>query len=203
MTSQIISWISVFILFAATLTFLITQDWRWNLASLALLYLGVFGLTQIHWTISMSAVKLVTGWMVATILGITRSALDPKLAPAPQHSSWSQGRLFRILTAVLGFFLAISATPIIIKLLPGIGIPEVVGSLILMTMGILLLGLTIQPLHVAIGLLTFIAGFEILYAAVENATLVAALLAIVNLGLALVGAYLLTAGTDENWGTQK
>jgi len=203
MTSQIVSWIAVLILFAATLTFLITQDWRWSLASLASLYLGVFWLTQLHWTISMSAVKLVTGWMVATILGITRSALDPKLASTPQHSSWSQGRLFRILTTVLAFLLTISTTPAIVKLLPGIGIPEVMGSLILITMGLLLLGLTIQPLHVVIGLLTFTAGFEIIYAAVENATLVAALLAIINLGLALVGAYLLTAGTDENWGTQK
>ncbi|MBT7783258.1 MAG: hypothetical protein HN741_10115, partial [Anaerolineae bacterium] len=72
MTSQIISWIAVSFLFAATLSFLITEDWRWSLTFLALLYLGVFWLTQLHWTFSMAAVKLVTGWMVATILGITR-----------------------------------------------------------------------------------------------------------------------------------
>ncbi len=198
MSTQIISWIAVLILFSATLSFLITQDWRWNLAALALLYLGVFWLTQIHWTFSMSAVKLVTGWMVATILGITRSALDPELDPALQHLSWSQGRFFRILTAFLALFLAISTTPTITNLLPGIGAVEVAGSLILLIMGLLLLGLTTEPLHVIIGLLTFIAGFEILYAAVEDATLVAALLAIINLGLALVGAYLITANAEEN-----
>ncbi|MBT3321040.1 MAG: hypothetical protein HN392_02025 [Anaerolineae bacterium] len=203
MTSQIISWIAVSFLFAATLSFLITEDWRWSLTFLALLYLGVFWLTQLHWTFSMAAVKLVTGWMVATILGITRSALDPNLVSVPESSSWSHGKLFRIFTAALAFFIALSTTPTIIKLLPGIGIPEVTGSLILMTMGLLLLGLTIRPLKVVIGLLAFIAGFEILYAAVENATLVAALLALVNLGLALVGAYLLTAGTDENIGPQE
>ena len=203
MTTQIISWIAVFILFSATLSFLITQDWRWNLAALALLYLGVFWLTQHHWTFSMSAVKLVTGWMVATILGITRSALDPELDSAPQHLSWSQGRFFRILTAILALFLAISTAPTIINLLPGIGTVEVTGSLILLIMGLLLLGLTVEPLHVIIGLLTFIAGFEILYAAVEDATLVAALLAIINLGLALVGAYLITANAEENQGENK
>jgi hypothetical protein len=37
------------------------------------------------------------------------------------------------------------------------------------------------------------AGFEVLYAAVENSVLVAALLATINLGLALTGAYLMTA----------
>ena len=196
---QIISWIAVFLIFVATISLLITRDWRWSLTHLALLYLGVFWLTQLHWTISMAAVKLVTGWMVATILGITRAALDPSPASAPEHS-WSHGKLFRILAAALALLLAISVTPNVVKLLPGIGIPEVAGSLILMSMSLLLLGLTTEPLQAVIGLLTFIAGFEIIYAAVENATLVAALLATINLGLALVGAYLLTAGTDEEMG---
>ena len=44
-----------------------------------------------------------------------------------------------------------------------------------------------------IGLLTFLSGFEILYAALENSVLVAGLLAAINLGLALVGAYLASA----------
>ena len=201
MALQITSWIAVFLLIIATLSLLLTQDWRWSLAFLALQYLCVFWLTQIHWTISMAAVKLVTGWMVATILGITRSALNPEPATALDHS-WLQGRFFRTLTAVLVFLVVASVTPSIVKLLPGIGGAEVVGSLLLMTMGLLMLGLTIQPLRVVIGLLTFMAGFEILYAAVENAILVAALLAVVNLGLALVGSYLLIAGTDDISGAQ-
>jgi hypothetical protein len=41
--------------------------------------------------------------------------------------------------------------------------------------------------------MTVLSGFEILYAAVEGSVLVAALLAIINLGLALVGSYLLIA----------
>lgn len=197
MTLQIVSWIAVLLLLAATFSLFLTQDWRWSLAFLALEYLSVFWLTQIHWTLSMAAVKLVTGWMAATVLGMTRAAHDPKLASAPDQS-WLSGRFFRILSATLVFLVAVSATPNVVKFLPGIGTPEVAGSLILMAMGLLMLGLTTQPLRVIIGLLTFIAGFEILYAAVENATLVVALLAIVNLGLALVGAYLLIAGTEEN-----
>ena len=199
----IISWIAVAILFISTLSLLILKDWRWSLAFLALLYFGVFWLTQIHWTLSMAAVKLVTGWMAATILGITRSAAhDPEPDAAPDDIAWPQGRLFRILAALLVFLVVGSATSSIVTLLPGIGYPEVVGSLTLMTMGLLMLGLTTQPLRVVIGLLTFIAGFEILYTAVENAILVAALLAVVNLGLAMVGAYLLVAGQIETAGEQ-
>jgi hypothetical protein len=51
-----------------------------------------------------------------------------------------------------------------------------------------------------LGLLTVLSGFEILYAAVETATLVAGLLAAINLGLALVGAYLLAAPSLEDVG---
>ncbi len=196
MSLQFISWVAVILLFTATLATLLIQDWRWSLAFLASQYISVFWLTQLHWTISMAAVKLVTGWMAATILGITRSALNPKLAAAPDQS-WPEGRLFRILAAVLIILVVASAVPRVVQLLPGIGLTEVTGSLILMTMGLLLLGLTIQPLRVVIGLLTVLAGFEILYAAVETSTLVAALLAIINLGLALVGSYLLTAGPEE------
>jgi hypothetical protein len=45
--------------------------------------------------------------------------------------------------------------------------------------------------------MTVLAGFEILYATVEGSILVAALLAVINLGLALVGAYLLIASNAE------
>ena len=62
-----------------------------------------------------------------------------------------------------------------------------------MGMGLLHLGLTNHPFRVTLGLLTVLSGFEILYAAVETSTLVAGLLAGINLGLALVCAYLLVA----------
>jgi hypothetical protein len=45
--------------------------------------------------------------------------------------------------------------------------------------------------------MTILSGFEILYATVEGSILVAALLAIINLGLALVGSYLLIASNAE------
>ncbi len=67
------------------------------------------------------------------------------------------------------------------------------GSLLLIGMGLLHLGITSHILRVIIGLMTVLAGFEILYSAVEGSILVAALLAAINLGLALVGAFLLTA----------
>jgi uncharacterized membrane protein len=73
------------------------------------------------------------------------------------------------------------------------GFPVTSGSLLLIGMGLLHLGITSYVLRVVIGLMTVLSGFEILYSAVEGSILVAALLAVINLGLALVGAYLLIA----------
>ena len=74
---------------------------------------------------------------------------------------------------------------------PEISIEQLLGGGILIGMGLLHLGLTSSALRVIFGLLTVLAGFEILYAAVETSVLVAGLLAAVSLGLSLVGAYLL------------
>jgi hypothetical membrane protein len=63
--------------------------------------------------------------------------------------------------------------------------------MLLVGMGLIHLGMTTRPLRVLLGLLTTLSGFELVYAAVENSVLVAGLLAVVTLGLALVGAYLL------------
>ncbi len=68
--------------------------------------------------------------------------------------------------------------------------PNRMGSLLLAGMGLLQLGTSAQPFRVVLGLLTVLSGFEIIYAAVESSTLVAALLAAINLSLALTGAYL-------------
>ena len=131
---NIASWGAVTFLFVATLMLLLTNNWRNTLAYLAVLYLGVFGLTLTHWTPSMAAVKLVTGWMAATILGITRSALDPQLNTTPNRSM-TEGTLFRIFAAAIFTIIVSSATPIVMELLPGIGGAEVAGSLLLMMMG--------------------------------------------------------------------
>ena len=79
-----------------------------------------------------------------------------------------------------------------------INIPLRWGSFILISIGLLQLSLSSHPLLVTIGLLTALSGFEIIYAVVEASILVAGLMAGVNLGLALVGAYLLIVPTMES-----
>jgi hypothetical protein len=185
-----ILWIGVGICLVSSITLLLVRDWRISLAILAIQYIGMFLLVLSHWPPGMSAAKLITGWMSVGILVMTQAGLPTF---AHQESSWPEGRAFRLFIAALVIIAVASFAPNLLVWLPGITLPVAYGGLFLVGMGLLQLGVTIQPLRVIIGLLTILCGFEILYASIENSVLVAALLSVINLGLALVGAYLITA----------
>jgi hypothetical protein len=80
--------------------------------------------------------------------------------------------------------------------IPGLGLPVIGGGILLIGAGVVHLGVTSDPWRVTIGLLTLLAGFEILYGAVESSILVTGFLALVNLGLGIIGSYLLMAGSS-------
>lgn len=191
----IAAWIAAGFILATAIGLLVSRDWRLELGFLGLQYVGVFWLTNQHWPISMAAIKLVTGWMAIATLGMTR--LNIKETSEDSEKFWPQGWFFRLFAASVVTIIAITSAPRVEGIIPGIGLPVISGSLFLLGLGTLHLGMTAQPFRVIVGLLTVLSGFETLYAALESSVLVAAMLSVVNLGLALVGAYLLTARTPE------
>jgi hypothetical protein len=188
-----LNWTALLLILVTSAGLLLSRDWRWSLGFLAAQYLCVFWLVQSHWPVSMAAAKLVTGWMACAALGITEITSP---TPIGTETSWPQGRLFRLLASALVATVTFAAATLAVPWL-GLSLPVAWGGLILLGMGLLHLGITAQPFRVVLGILTFLAGFEVLYAAVESSILVAALLAIVNLGLALAGAYFMTAYSPE------
>jgi hypothetical protein len=190
---NILNWVALLIAMITSVGLLLQRDWRLGLGLLATLYLSIFWLVQTHWPVSMAAGKLVTGWMACAVLGMAQLSNNTKQGT---EAAGPQGRLFRLFTAGIitaaTFALSLRASSWL-----GLGIPIAWGSLLLAGMGLLQLGISTQPFRVVLGLLTVLAGFEILYAAVESSTLVAALLSAINLGLALIGAYLLNMSLEE------
>lgn len=193
--SAIFSWFALALLTAASAGILLSRNWRWMLALLAILYVGVFVFVRLYWPLGMAAVKLITGWMASAILGMTQ--LGSESGTESMEESLPQGFPFRLFMSILIGTVVITAAPRLSDFIPGIGLTESAASLMLIGMGVLYLGITSRPLQVTIGLLVILAGFEILYAVVEVSVLVAGLLAIVNLGLALTGAYFLVARESE------
>lgn len=184
-------WIASLTLALTSIGLMINQNWRWNLGLFALQYFAVFWLVFQNWPLSMSATLLVTGWMAIAVLGMTKVNITEN---THTENSWPQGRIFRLLSAGLVILTISALFNTISTWFPKSPQAITWGALILISMGLLHLGMTLQPLSVISGLLTTLSGFEILYTLVENSVLVAGLLAVVTMGLAILGCYLLLLG---------
>ncbi len=195
MLGTILSWTAVVIVAVTSTGLFLNRDWRWDLGMLAIQYLGISILVAQHWPLGMAAVKLVTGWMATAALGMTLTALPPQTDT--EERFWPQGLGFRLFMVGMIVILTITVTPRMANYLAGIGAPVIAGTILLTGIGLLHLGTSSQIARVIFALLTVLGGFEILYAAIEGSILVAALLAVVNLGLGLVGAYLLNGTMTE------
>ena len=202
---QSISFAAVILVAITSTLLIIITDWRIRIGLLALQYFGVFFIISLSWPMSMAMAKLVAGWMAGAVLGMalisnpTIAVIKPRILPNlafPSSSALQNIRIrpeniFYLFASVLVGMFALSFAPTIGTWIPGIQDEQIWSGLLLLGMGILQLGFRADPLSCILGLLTLLSGFEILYAAIEQSTLVAGFLAAINLGLALAGAYLI------------
>lgn len=195
----------------SSLLLLISSNWRWSIAALALQYFGAFLLILIEWRIPMAATVVLAGWISCFVLFTVISSVsrdkdtddDERKSNINLFDISSQyqpisAMLFRLIAAGVVGLAVISLVPGITDWIPGITLEQSLGGLILIGLGLLHLGWTANPFRVITGLLTVLTGFEIFYSAVEISALVAGLLAAVTLGLSLVGAYMIIAPTLES-----
>jgi len=188
-----LSFVPVILLMATSLFLLLSQDWRRIFIAVAVQYLGVFWLVALVWPVGLAAVKLVVGWMCAAVLGA--SQIETELDE--QRMVGTSGRLFMLLAAGIVWLLVFSVSSAFQNWVPASS-SMMLGGLMLIGMGLLHLGMHNSPLRVIVGLLTLISGFEIIYSVVENSVLVAGLLAVINLGLSLMGSYLQILSPEED-----
>lgn len=201
---------AVILVTITSLILLVSEDWRVSIGSLAVQYVGVFVLVALDWPMEMAGSKLIAGWIAGAVLAmavisfskpeieeldegefVTREILQSQNSAAGAFTL--SGGIFKLMAAFLVGLTVFSVAPRATEWIRGIQLAQAWGGFILIGMGLLQLGFTAHPFRTILGLLTAMSGFEILYAVAERSTLVAGLLAAVNLGLALVGAYLLIA----------
>jgi hypothetical protein len=169
-------------------------NWRVSIIALSVQYVGVFILTSISWPIEMAATKLVAGWMACAVLGIASSEVISGVGSLDEaENAWPSSRIFRSLAALLIVLPVLSVAPRVVEWAPRINYEQSMGGSLLIGLGLLQLGFTANPLRMAIGLLTLLAGFEIIHSSVETSALLTGLLAAVTLGIALVTAYMMIA----------
>ncbi len=186
--SETYSTLSLILIFLGVMTTFLSRNWRWAIGALGFLYLGAFVLVSLSWPPQLALVKLITGWFSCSVLALTQINFSKNGKKVSQSLS---ELIFWTLSAVLVIIISTSLAPSFSDWLPAIQNHQAWGGILIMGMGMLSLGFSNQVFRVVLSLLIFMAGFEIIYSAVEVSTLVAGLLAVVNLGIALTGAYLI------------
>ena len=183
----------VVLLMAASLCILMLQNFRLALAALAAQYLLIFLLITSVLPSSLALVKLLVGWMITALL-VSEIRLIEK--------DWENrialsGNLLRGGVLFLLWIVVYLGLPLIQLWIP-VNQTVLLGGLILLSGGLIQVGLSNQVLRVSLGLLTLFSGFEIIYAALEPSVLVSGLLVLVNIGIGLTGLFLVIRGKEEN-----
>jgi len=192
MIPPILSQAAVFLILVASSAVLTSRTWRQGIIALAVQYVGVFILVATSWPLGLAAVKLIVGWMSGAVLGASMISGESGADRQGQSGGW----LFRLMAAGVVWLLVYSLSPVAQEWIPAQ--PAVLqGSLLLIGMSLLQLGMNQQPMRVIWGLLTAISGFEVIYAPLETSIMVAGLLVMINLGLALAGAYMITFSGEK------
>ena len=175
------------LLYPAALLVLLAPHWRAKLSALAFQYLLIFALLAQSWPLTLTAVKAVAAFSTLAILAYTQLSI-PNERIRDQQSS---GLAFKFSVYLLVVILVNSFAPQTRTWIPALGPEQALAGFLLIGTGIIHLALQGRALPTIIGLLTLFSGFELIYAAVEISSLLAALLALINMGIALVGAFLI------------
>lgn len=184
------------LLFLCGAGILIGSNRRWMTGLLALQYVEVFLFVSISWPLEIAVVKLVAGWMASAVLFLTYQNMIG-VEPESRFAAISPGTAFKGFAALLVGLSVYSLVPLALRWFLGATSQQVLGGLWLLGLGLLQLILSRDSLRIIIGLLTVLSGFEILYATLEASVLMTGLLAILNIGIAFLGAYLLMASNLE------
>lgn len=177
----------------AAMVILIFKDWRVNSVALGVQYLAAFALVMLSWPIGLAVVKLIAGWMATAAIATTcMRQKKVESAPEPAASLFFRG-LAGLLIVLVVFIVAPSLQA---NVFPRVELMILQAGLLLMGMSLMQLGMNSEPYLVVISLLSFLSGFEVIHAALELSTLLTGLFVLVNLGLALVGVYLVALGGD-------
>ena len=179
---------AVWLVLATSFSILLVQNWRWMLGLLAVQYVGVMGLVAYSWPLEIAVVKLVAGWMAASVLMMTH--LNLPALKVDQEPLLLPGILFRGLTAVLIALYVYSLLPEALRWFLSATPQQALGGLLLLGLGLLQAGLALTGIRIVLAMLTVLSGFEILYATLEASVLMTGLLAVLQVGIAFVGAYL-------------
>ena len=172
---------------------LVSSNWRWMVAGLAIQYLISFILVVQIWPLALASVKLISGWMGVILLAISLVSFEYQgESDKPVSERW-----FLLATLLLLWMVITATTPRVNEWLP-ISYTNLYIGLVLMASGLLQTSHKMDIVGMVIGLLSVLIGFDIIYSSLEGSALVTAFYGLINIALCLLGIYILnTSGKRE------
>ncbi len=178
-------WLQIGLLITGALIFIVTE---WRLVLLALL--GQYLIAG--WLLAQVGLPVAAGSQILS--GAVACAMLYLTARAGSGASLKVSRSFADWT-VRGVTIALIAVGVFGVIQPGqwIVVPQatLMAALWLVTIGLLMLAISRQPLRIGVGLLTFETGFALVYAQLESGLATVGLLGGIQLMLALVVSFLI------------
>ena len=179
---------------------IILNDRRWMLLMLIGVYVALTWMSAITLPIQIATAKLVAGLMACAVLALSIMRVGNE-GETSEREGMPSGMVFRVIAVMLVSASAWGLSERGWMLLPDvISKAAVLGSMLLLGLGLLHLGISQEPFRVGMGLLTALAGFEIMYVAVEPSIAVLALLAAVHIGISIIVSYLVVGAAMESGG---
>ncbi len=191
-------WVALILIALAGAYNLIGNDWRRIGFALTVEFGAIFILVSFDIPLSLALVKLLEGWMAIAILATSLSTLPLVSKQIFDYADHQRGeddplspKLFRIFLAALITIALVINISFIHNLFLMINLVQTIAGLLLLGLGILMCSFRQSIYSTAIGLLTFMGGFETLFTALEPSVLLLGLLAGVDLAIASVCAWLI------------
>ena len=176
----------------------VSREWHLLVLALILQYFCVVLLLTRLVQVEVAAVKGLIGWMICMVFYLTerrageveRRSTDESAQTSIQTRRWmmSARASFSLLAALMTTVVAYTAALRIP--LPEIPADISLACYLLVGLGLLLVGISQSPIHIAMGLLTFLSGFDLFFVALEPSLAVAGLLGLVSFLVALTTSFL-------------
>jgi len=193
--TTILETLPLIVICGASLILFLNLSWRWNIIALSIQYVGVFWLVLTLWPTGLAAVKLVSGLMSGAIIG---SSASEEIINGKTIQFSSKGEIrFKAVLWFVTLLMVFAIIPKITVWLPIFGY-VLLGSLLLIGIGLLQLSIANETYRIIFGLLTVLSGFEIIYAGLESSVLVAGVLSIITLGISFIGVFITQIRNEES-----
>ena len=164
---------------------LVVPDWRLRMLFLAVIQLIGFILILQIWPIALASVKLISGWMGVALMSATMASSSSEGRKDIQISA----KVFKIMLAAFSWVVIAASIDNLNAWLP-ISYTNLFVGLIFFFCGIFYISLVLEIHEIAVGLLIFLAGFDIIYSSLEGSALVTGIYALIVILISLISSYL-------------